>query len=549
MNHINFHSVLEQEKSAPAHLLIVDDEPANREILRGLLEQEQYDVIEASNGMQAISLAIEERPDIILLDVMMPGMDGFAVCESLQNYEATASIPVVLITSLSSPHDEAKGLAAGAIDYITKPINPTVVSTRIRAHLQLKRQRDELVNRTEKLFFTNKLLEQEIEAHLNTEGELRSARDEIAAANIIKDGLIKDLFQAMCEMLSSRDMYTFEHGLRVASLSRLVGEELKLSSRQLDALEIGGMLHDISKVAIPDDILLKPGLFDNEDRKIMRMHPSMGANIFKRRSCDPLIIDIIHHHHERLDGSGYPEGLKGDDIGLLPRIAMVTDTYEALISQRSYKKPLLRQEALETLRSEAKSGRLDNEMVEILAKVTQYWEPLELGHDFSDSNTNALEIFRKKTYFREPLSDFYNYRYLLYLDDAGLLNISEEGFTLLGISFVNIEHINKIEGYLKADQIIDDAGSIMHEIIEETINKEAGNCLNILLRKEKLYIIYSNCPEDVLEDLSVRINRFIEIQASNLGLKSRLIQLHFNQDKGVEDAVYELIARGYGQEI
>lgn len=531
----------ESVDSAPGTLLIVDDDPINRQVLRCLFEKQEYRVLEATSGQQCLNRALGDRPDLILLDIMMPGMDGFVVCEALEQNEETASIPVILVTALNSPQDEARGLEAGAVDFISKPFNPKVISARVRAHLQLKRDRDILTNRSAKLELTNRLLEQEIEDHLQTQQALITAKDEIAQMNRVKEGVIKEIFQAMCEMLSSRDMYTFEHGLRVASIARLIGEEMGLTDHDIDALELGCMLHDISKVAIPDDVLLKPGLFNAQDRKIMMMHPTLGAKIFSRQACDPDIIDIIHHHHERLDGSGYPDQLKGEAIGLLTRIAMVADSYEAMIARRPYKKSISRSEALSRLRQEVEGGTLDGTVVSRLAKVTEAWDPMAIHHDFHDESTHELELFRKKTYFKEPLSDFYNYRYLFYLEEVGLLESHVKGYTLTKITFSNLDLINQAHGYLVTDQIIDEVGANLYDAIESLSEDEAAGCVNILLRKGNSYLIYSNCPDAVLDILNQAFDACFERLDREWRAKTTSCTLNFVKNHPVQDAVYQVL--------
>lgn len=530
-------------ESTPGTLLIIDDDPINRQVLRYLFEQEKYRVIEADDGQQGLSRALADRPDLVLLDIMMPGLDGFAVCEALRENEITASIPVILVTALNNSHDETRGLAAGAVDFITKPINPSVIKARVKAHMQLKRDRDILANKSARLELANRLLEQEIEDHQQTEQALVSARKEISQISQMKEELIKDLFQAMCEMLSSRDMYTFEHGLRVASIARLIGEDMGLSDHDIEALELGCLLHDISKVAIPDDVLLKPGLFSAQDRQIMMMHPAMGAKIFSRQACDPDIIDIIHHHHERLDGSGYPDHLQADQISHLIRIAMVADSYEAMIARRPYKKSMSRVEALKRLQQEAEAGRMDGSMVRRLAKVTESWDPLAIHHDFHDASSKELEVFRKKTYFKEPLSDFYNYRYLFYLEETGLLESHAKGYTLTKVAFSNLEQINKAHGYLVTDQIIDEVGSSIYEVIDTLSQSDGVDCVNVLLRKGTSYLIYSNCPAPVLDILDQEITVCTQRLAHEWQGETERFTMSFAAGYPVQEAVYQVLDR------
>jgi len=526
--------------ASSACILIADDDYINRELLANLFLDKKYHIIQAVDGPEAVRLTRKQQPDLILLDIMMPGMDGYEVCALLRR--EFSDIPIILQSSLSSNEAEIKGLAAGAAGFISKPFDSRLILALVAVQLEIKRDRDLSRRQSEKLAWANRKLEHELVERRHVEQELWAAKREIAAADRVKDGMIKDLFAAMCELLSNRDFYTFEHGMRVSSLSRHMGEALGLDRRQLDALELGGMIHDISKVAIPDDVLLKPGVFDNQDREIMRLHPAMGAKIFSRRQCDPMITDIIHQHHERLDGSGYPQGLRGDNISLLPRIVMVADTYEAIVARRPYKKPQKRQEALRLLRCEASCGRLDSEMVEVLAQVTENWNPLAASHFVSDKNTRALEDFRRKTYFKEPLSDFYNYRYLFFLNSSGLLAIPDQGYTLCKISCCNLDEINEDEGYLKTDQILDDTGSKLYDVLKDAADCAEISCINILFRKGVTYLIYSNCPPSELKALLARFEQVLLELKREWRLRASLRQRHFAADYSMERALYELLA-------
>ncbi|HFQ80714.1 MAG TPA: response regulator [Desulfobacterales bacterium] len=526
--------------ASSACILIVDDDYINRELLANLFLDKKYHIIQAADGTEAVRLARDQRPDLVLLDIMMPGIDGYEVCAILRR--EYPDIPVIMQSSLSSNEAEIKGLAAGAAGFISKPLDARLILAQVEIQLGIKRDRDLSRRQRDKLAWDNRKLEHELAGLRHIEEELWAAKRETAVANQVRDGMIKDLFAAMCELLSSRDFYTFEHGMRVSSLSRHIGELLGLDRRQLDALELGGMIHDISKVAIPDDVLLKPGIFDKQDREIMRLHPAMGAKIFSRRQCDPMITDIIYQHHERLDGSGYPQGLHGDDIGLLPRIVMVADTYEAVVARRPYKKSQKRQEALRLLRCEASCGRLDSEMVEVLAQVTENWNPLSASHFVSDKNTRALEAFRRKTYFKEPLSDFYNYRYLFFLNNSGLLDIPAQGYTLCKISCGNLDEINESEGYLKTDQILDDTGSKLHDVLEDAADCAEISCINILFRKGVTYLIYSNCPPTALKILLARLEHVLLELKRDWRLQASLCRRHFAADYSMERALYELLA-------
>ncbi len=250
---------------------------------------------------------------------------------------------------------------------------------------------------------------------------------------------------------------------------------------------------------------------------------------------------MVLQHHERLDGSGYPDRLQGDEIGLLTRIAMVADSYEAMIARRPYKKSLSRADALARLRQEVENGCLDGKIVKHLAQVTESWDPMEIHHDFHDDSTRELELFRKKTYFKEPLSDLYNYRYLFYLEEVGLLESHGQGYTLTRITFTNLERINKEHGYLVSDQIIDEVGATLFETIEALRETEAADCVNILLRKGTTYLIYSNCPQTVLDTLSHEFNACFERLAQEWHGVTACCTMNFANHHPIQDAVYQIL--------
>jgi len=521
-------------------LFIIDDDEVNREVLSGLFEAEGFTVHQAGQAVGLLDTVRKLSPDLILLDVMMPEVDGFMFCEQLKADPVTQPIPVIMLTALSGIEDEARGLACGAVDFVSKPFHAKVVKARVFTQLHLKKHRDLLKRQSEQLARINDQLIKRIYDYQEASDRLRMAKKEIEQANLVKEGLIKDLFEAMCEMLSSRDHYTFEHGMRVAALSRRIGEKMGLPAKKLESLELGCLVHDISKVAIPDDVLLKPGVFDSYDRHIMRMHPEMGARIFARRHSDPDIIDIILKHHERLDGSGYPAGLKGDQLSLSVRIAMVADSYEALIARRPYKRPMEREHALAVLREDVAAGRFDAEVVRVLEEVTTGWNPLEVGRRQAESHARELDAFRRKIYFKEPLSDFYNYRYLFFLADSQLLRQPESGYRLIKVQFDNLDEVNEREGYLKTDQIIDEIGTNFQTMIDELAAcPEAGS--NILFRKGSTYIVFTNCQTDAVRAIEAHFAECLEQLHLDWGLDSRTIVRRFPPAEPLDKALYELL--------
>ncbi len=330
-------------------------------------------------------------------------------------------------------------------------------------------------------------LQNEITAHSQTEAELERT-------NTL---FLKDLFEMMVEVLANRDQYTFDHALHVAAISIGIGEQMGLSNEQLDVLELGCLIHDIGKTAIPDDVLLKPDQFDYQDRKIMDYHPLIGAKLISRHIQDDRITDIILKHHERLDGSGYPFGLKADEIGILPRIVAVADTYDALVSRRPYKTALSRKKAMAILQDEAKAGQLDTKVVKSLSKVAYSFKALESKRHITAGFMKEVELFRSRAYFREPLTDFYNYRYLLSLDDAKLLKTGEFAYDLILLRFPGIVKWQIDIGYAVADQVVDELGGHLLEITSLFSHERKTYDGSVMLFKKGLdYLIYSECEKE-----------------------------------------------------
>lgn len=312
-----------------ATILIVDDEPTNLMVLASLLQPE-YRLRAANSGVAALrAVATSPRPDLILLDVMMPGMDGHEVLERLQASPATADIPVVFLTALGDEDDEERGLRLGAADYLTKPIRPALVQARVRTQLEAKRARDLLQGR-------NVFLEAEVARRMEE-------NDLTQLAGI----------RALAHLAETRDTDTGLHILRTQGFVRELAERLRdhprftgfLDDAAITLLERSAPLHDIGKVGIPDSILLKPGALTSEERAVMQTHAALGAEALERAEADlprpvaflPMARQIARWHHERWDGRGYPDGLRGDAIPIPARLMAVADVFDALISPRVYK--------------------------------------------------------------------------------------------------------------------------------------------------------------------------------------------------------------------
>jgi putative two-component system response regulator len=310
-------------------VLIVDDSPENLAVLNGLL-QPAYRVLAATSGDRALRVAQgAPRPDLILLDVMMPGLDGYQVFERLRDGEGTRDIPVIFITALDGSEAELRGLELGAVDYITKPIVPALVLARVQTQLELKRARDWLKDQ-------NAILEAEV-ARRMTENDLTQ----------------RVSIRALAHLAETRDPETGNHILRTQAYVNRLAVALRahprfsahLDDRYIDLLTRSAPLHDIGKVGIPDHILLKPGKLTPEEWEVMKTHAKIGSDAIERAEQDiemPLDFlsaakEIAHWHHEKWDGSGYPDGLAGEAIPVSARLMALADVFDALISARVYK--------------------------------------------------------------------------------------------------------------------------------------------------------------------------------------------------------------------
>lgn len=326
-----------------ATVLVVDDTPENISVISALLN-DSYKVKIATSGARGLSIARSDAPpDLILLDIMMPEMDGYQVCSRLKADAGTADIPVIFLTAKSEIEDETRGLDLGAMDYITKPISPPILLARVRNHLELKTARDLLRDR-------NLFLEQEV----------RKRTREVAA---VQDVTI----HAMASLAETRDNETGKHLRRTQWYLKLLAEKVRRhprfraeldSDKTVDLLFKSAPLHDIGKVGIPDAILLKPGRLEPWEFEIMKRHTTLGrdAIVAAQESLElelPFLTyakEIAYSHQEKWDGSGYPRGLAGEAIPLSARLMALADVYDALISRRVYKPPLPHALAAEIIR-------------------------------------------------------------------------------------------------------------------------------------------------------------------------------------------------------
>ena len=292
-------------------LLLVDDEPTNLQVLRHVL-QADYRLLFATDGARALQVAREQQPQLILLDIMMPGMDGYAVCRALKADPATAGIPVIFITALNDSQDETAGFDVGGVDYLTKPVSPPVVRARVRTHLSLVRV-----------------------------DELRETRLQIV--------------QRLGRAAEYKDNETGLHVIRMSHFSQLLALAAGCSPAWAEDLLNAAPMHDVGKIGIPDAVLRKPGPLDADEWATMRRHPEIGAEIIGEHPSGVLQLarEIALAHHEKWDGSGYPRGLAGEAIPLSARIVAIADVFDALTTRRPYKEPWPVQEAMNHIAAQA----------------------------------------------------------------------------------------------------------------------------------------------------------------------------------------------------
>ncbi|KJY84213.1 chemotaxis protein CheY [Vibrio galatheae] len=290
-------------------VLVVDDSPENISVLSGVL-RDDYKVKVALNGVKAIQIA-ESEPDLmmILLDVMMPEMDGYEVCERLKSNPVTANIPIIFVTAKERDIDEKFGFSLGAVDYITKPVSPSIVRTRVRAHIAV--------------FEQSRLLDQKVRERT---AELERTRMQIV--------------HCLGRAAEFRDNQLGLHVYRISHYSRLIAQVISPDDHDwVELVYHASPLYDVGKLGIPDSVLLKPGELIEQDWQVMRQHPAIGAEIIGEQDSDLMLLakEIALTHHERWDGSGYPNGLKGEDIPLAGRVVAVADVFDDLTCQRPYK--------------------------------------------------------------------------------------------------------------------------------------------------------------------------------------------------------------------
>lgn len=316
----------ESSPAAAATILVVDDIESNARLFTRLLARDGHTVLSARDGEEALQAIARGQPDLVLMDVMMPTLDGFETCRRLKQDPATRLIPIVLVTALQDSRDRIRGLEVGADDFISKPVNPAELSARVRSLLRIKRYTDELDS-------------------------------------------AESVILSLALTIEARDGTTDGHCQRLAAYAVALGRDIGLSDDELSALAKGGYLHDIGKVGVPDAILLKPAILTAEEFAVMKQHTIIGDRLCGELRSLKKVRPIVRHHHEHLDGSGYPDGLRGDAVPLLAQVMGVVDVFDALTTSRPYKPALSPDFAYEELRAEARRGWRDADLVETLIRI------------------------------------------------------------------------------------------------------------------------------------------------------------------------------------
>jgi putative two-component system response regulator len=321
-----------------ATVLVVDDMESNIRLFARLLSRDGYRVLTAADGADALAVVHREHPDLILMDVMMPKLDGFEVCRLLKQAPSTRLVPVVLVTALQDSQDRIRGLEVGADDFISKPVNAAELTARVRSLLRIKRYTDELDS-------------------------------------------AESVILSLALTIEARDATTDGHSQRLARYAVALGQEVGVSDDEIPDLAKGGFLHDIGKVGVPDAVLLKPTALTPEEFELMKQHTIIGDRLCGQLRSLRRVRPIVRHHHERLDGSGYPDGLKGAAIPLSAQIMGVVDVFDALTTARPYKIAIPVERAYEELTAEVRRGWRDRGLVEALVQVGRAGGLRHLIHD------------------------------------------------------------------------------------------------------------------------------------------------------------------------
>ena len=328
-------------------ILVVDDDSSNLSLVEQFLSATGYEVFTAGDGWRALKEFAELQPDLVVLDVLMPGLDGFEICRRLKSDPETRLTPVVLVTGLCATEDRIRGIEAGADDFLSKPFDHSELLARVRSLLSLKAHTDEL-ERAEAVVY------------------------------------------ALARSIEAKDHYTVGHCERLSEYAGRLGERIGLPPEQITALLRGGIVHDVGKVAVPDSILLKQGPLSAEEWQVMKTHTIVGERICAPLKSFRLVLPIIRSHHEKRDGSGYPDGLKGEEIPLTARVLQICDVYDALNTARPYKPAMSPPEALAVMAADVQKGWRDPDLFQEFQKMLAHGGGEETRRAYSRSLSSGF---------------------------------------------------------------------------------------------------------------------------------------------------------------
>ncbi|MCS7279729.1 MAG: response regulator [Thermodesulfobacteriaceae bacterium] len=372
------------EQSENIKVLVVEDDDEVRTAMVDFLIKEGYEVYSAKNGIEGFRKVLEVEPDVVLIDYLMPGMDGISLCKAIKNNSETVDIGVILITGVDDLEIRINGLEAGADDFLSKPFLIPELKARIRSLSKIKKYRDFLKSYQE-------TLESEVErktsdllkAHL----ELKKAYEEIKELSL-------EIIYRLAKAAEYKDEYTGFHIQRISAYCVKMAESLGLNKEQIDLLKYGSPLHDIGKLGIPEKILIKPGILDEFEREIIKKHTLIGFKILEGSKIKYLQVaeKIALFHHERWDGTGYPYGLRGKKIPLFARITAIADVFDALTTDRPYRRALSISQALEIIKHSS-GTHFDPELVNIFFKIKD--QIIEIRNFFKDEDPKSDRLFLK----------------------------------------------------------------------------------------------------------------------------------------------------------
>lgn len=467
--------------SEKADILIVDDEPINRKIVNKML-MDRFETREAASGEEAINLVDEKKPDLILLDVHMPGMNGHEVIQRLKAHEETKGIPVVFVTADGDRETEASGLMEGADDFITKPFRQDILVQRI--------------SRIIELHFLQNNLKEEV-ARQTAKAEERSRKIEQMSLQTLL---------TLANIIDSRDQYSAGHSLRVSQYATLMGEALGWDSERIENLRYAALLHNIGNIGVPENILNNPKELNENEFKIIRSHADAGADMLKNKILVKGAEDVARHHHERFDGTGYPSGIAGENISTEARIVAIADAFDAMKSKRVYRRSYSPEHIREEL-IEGKGKQFDPYLLDVFLGLLDHGMIDKLSVDVTsteeglDGSSALLQTVMKSFVSQNGVDDF-DVTTGLYSRTAGEKNIAhamqEDAGCFVFFDVDNLKKINDTNGHKSGDKVL--------RLMGDTLKANSDEKLCCRLGGDEFIVFYPNISR---EDVEKQIQKII----------------------------------------